>query len=262
MAVVNLDYIVNSCISDLQIHNTNEYDRLLQFAVRGFRKLNLMVLPSIKVAYLTLNENNTIDLPNDFVSYTKIGVVIGGNIWNLTLNKNMALPRHLDECGNVLAAENTMSFLNQTSQGLAVSTDISTFGGIYYVPHWRNGQYVGEQYGLGGGINREGYYREDKEKNQIVFTNIVQGEIVLEYKSNGITVEGGAAVPQEAIEALIAYVDWARINNDDKKSLGEKQMKWQHFVTEYDLLMRYNSIFTGQEYLDLCWRTSKSAPKR
>ena len=254
---VNLDYIVSSFLADLGDYSSTNYDRYLNYAVRGFKKLNIMVLPSIKVVYLPLNANNTIDLPKDYVCYSKIGVSLGGNIWTLTLNPNMVLPHILDDCGNTIAATNT-----QASDLSGNFLGITGLDGCYYVPHWRAGNYVGELYGKTGGKNTEGYFRVDEQNNQIAFTNVIQGEIILEYKSNGIETDGSAVVPEQAIEAMLAFVYWASIANDRKVGLGEKQIAWDRFTTEYELLKRFTNMFTASEYLDMVYSTSKSTVKR
>ena len=83
---VNLDYAVNQCLVDIEDYDMAQYQRFLQFANLGYTDLNLFVTQNVKVAYLKINDNKTVDLPNDFMDYLKIGVEI-----NLNENSNVLL---------------------------------------------------------------------------------------------------------------------------------------------------------------------------
>ncbi len=250
---VNLDYVVKQCLVDIEDYSSTQYQRFLQFANLGFADLNLFVTENIKVKYLTVNANKTVDLPIDFIFHTKIGIANGGTIWTLTEKDDMLLPRTTDECGDV--------------QATALSEDCNnsydnTYG-HYFADHFRNGQYVGEMYGVKGGLNDGGYFRIDHEKRQIAFNSeMAATEIILEYKSSGVAVDGSTIVPREAVPALTAYVHWRRIQYLDKKPTGTKKDYQTQYYIEFDKLKQLTWSFTIDEYLDSVYRVVSSGPRR
>ena len=261
-AFKNLDYCVNTVLSELNDYSTTNYQKYLQLAIRGFRQLNLMTLPNIKVEYLTVNtDNNTVDLPYDFVDYTKVGVCRGGQIVTLSLNESMCMPRKNCKCGGTLSSIlNSVDSVTDTSlQGF-----YSVYGnsGYFFASHFRNGQYVGEMYGMGGGFN-ESYFRIDKQRHQIAFSDVLNGaEIVLEYISSGIERDGSAIIPVQAVEVIIAYIHWQRIYHNPLVPMNEKQEKKQNYIEEETMLRHFEFAPTVTEIMDTFYQSYKSSPKR
>jgi len=252
---VNLDYVVKTVMTDLDEYSMHNYEKYIRLAARGFTDLNMFTLNNIKVAYLPINQDNfTVNLPNDFVDYTKIGININGNIWTLTLNERMVLPRKVDDCGKTISeASNCTIDSNSYQYG----------SGFYFADHYRNGQYVGEMYGLGGGLNI-GYYRLDLERRQIALSNAVGGydEILLEYMSNGIAADGSTVVPRQAVQALVEYVHWKRVEYNERVNINTKRLRQDAYEREYEKLKFFEDLFTMDEYLDHTYSHYQSTPKR
>jgi len=207
---VNIDYAVNQCLVDIEDYDLAQYQRFLQFAYLGYTDLNLFVTQNVKVAYLRINDNKTVDLPNDFIDYLKIGVEINGQVWTLTLNDDMLLPRSTDACGETTPPD--LRTIGDNVDG----TEQPNYG-FYFASHFRNGQYVGESYGIGGGFNMA-YFRIDHERRQIAFdSEIPDGTIILEYKSSGVKADGSTVIPRKVIPALTAYIHWRRLQYNNKK---------------------------------------------
>lgn len=254
---VNLDYVVRNALIDMNDFSMENYKRFLQWAVRGFTDLNLFVVENIRVEYLKLSSAKTATLPSDFIDYTKIGMEINGQIWTFTLNDKMVLPRKTDDCGETLPT-NTQTLDDKVTGQASL---VPNFG-YYFAMHFRNGQYVGEMYGLGGGFNNA-YFRIDHERNQIAFdSEIPTDEIILEYKSSGISASGETLIPRKAVPALIAYVHWQRIENNDKVAESKKERKRQLYITEYERLQHLENLFTIDEYLDATYSVVTSSMRR
>lgn len=254
-AYKNLDYVVRNFLVEKNQFSLHNYQRILQIAIRGYHHLNLHVLPSIKVAYLTINDNLTADLPADYMHYTKIGVSINGVFVTLGLNKDMVIPKGVNACGK--------SLVDTTLRSAEDSFDYWAYG-YYYAPHFRNGRYVGEQYSAGGGFSRYGYYRIDEENHQIALSSISAGsELILEYKSNGLDCDGGALVPMAAVQPLIEWIYWRTEKADPmRKSVRSETQFRQEFIEEYALLQDYVNSFTYTEFLDSTYAQIKATPKR
>ena len=86
-----MDVIVKQVLNDLNNYSLHNYRRYLQWAYRGLAKLHMRYIDSVSYEFGTVDSNNTYDLPADFMSYSKIGVVVNGKIFTLSLNKDIAL---------------------------------------------------------------------------------------------------------------------------------------------------------------------------
>lgn len=258
---VNLNYVVNLVLMDMEEYTTAQKKKVLQYAILGFTELNLYVLPSIRVEYLKQNDDFSVDLPDDYIDYTKIGILVdgaekGSSVVTLTLNENLPYPNtsKLKVCPNSCVDEPTIS-LN--------STDYFIPGfGYYFAEHYRNGQYVGEMYGLGGGLGLM-TYRVDEQNRQIIFSDFYpEGDIVLEYKSTGIKTDGSSVVPRQAVQALRYYIHWQMIEFNDRVPANQKEQRKRQYYTEYNKLQWFENSFTIDEYLDAKYQVSVPTIKR
>lgn len=257
---VNLNYVVNSVLMDMDEYTTSKRKKILQYAIFGMTELNIFVLPSVEVAYLKQNDDFTVDLPDDYMDYIKVAVEVGdgdqSRIVTLTLNNTLPLPNvdKLKICPNSCVDEPTLT-LN--------GTDYFVPGfGYYFAQHYRNGQYVGEMFGLGGGIGLM-QYRIDIKNRQIIFDQLFPGgEIVLEYKSTGIKTDGTTTIPRQAVAALRSYIKWQLAENNDKLALSAKERKRKLYIVDYRMLQYFTNIFTIDEYLDAKYQVSKQTITR
>ena len=173
---------------------------------------------------------------------------MGGQIVTLTKNNEICLDRNVDECCEVIKP---------------AEPDTLGFSPYYFLPAWRNGKYVAEQYAATGGVSPAGYFRVDTEKWRIQFVSAVpKSEIILEYKSNGIECDGAVAIPEEAVEAMIAGIMWKRIQNSPKVPVYEKQRAFNDYRIQYNKLQMFYSAFTDSEYRDDRYSTIRSTAKR
>jgi len=252
--IVNLDYVVNLVLMDLDDYSETKYKKFLQYAIMGYQDLNLFTMQNIKVAYLPVKANKTVDLPYDYISYTKIGYNSGGTMSVLGLNNDLMLPRDKDDCGNDV---------NDNSSNCG-SNDILYPGyGYYFAPHYRGGQYVGELYAGTGTGRTNGTYRIDQDKRQIAFNSELSAtEIILEYKSSGVSGDGSTNVPRQCVESIRAYIHWQRKRHNDKVSRGEKIALQNEYYLEFEKLRDLEFSFTYEEYLDSRRSTYNMIPKR
>ena len=249
----NIIYCVKNVMVELEEADTNKYQKYLQLAYRGFRDLNLFVTPNIKTVYLDMNDALAAKLPPDYVKYRAIGLVVNGRIYNLTLDERLALNRKVDECDNPIT---DLTQLNNDK------LPADTCGYRYY-PHFRNGLYVGEAFGYGGGHNPKGYFRMDMDKGQIQFNSVIpKTELIMEYKSNGLEEDGSAVIPEECVEALIQWIFWKRIEHDKRVGLAEKAVEEQKYKMWYGKAKKYINQFTAAEFRDMLWSSNMMVAKR
>jgi hypothetical protein len=247
-AAVTLRYCVMNAIFRTKDHSMNEYMECMQYAIDCVRDMRLYNEASIEVAYLIPNEAGIVEFPADAIDYTKIGIEIRGQLYNLTVNDNMVLNR-AQKCGEDL---------RQMQQGYGFPASISS--GYFYAPHFRGGAYYPSLYGVGGGFNTA-YYRVDEKMRQIQFNGFIpRNEIIMEYKSTGLS--AGTIVTPQLIPVIRTYILWQRIENDPRVSISEKQRKQDQYDQEVMKLRDYNNNFTLQEYLDMYYSTLKQGIKR
>ena len=247
-AAVTVRYCVMNALMRTGDHSMNEYFELLQLALDCVRDMRLYNEASIEVAYLQANEAGIIEFPRDMIDYIKIGVELNGSLWNLTLNDNMILNR-AQKCG---------TDIREMQKG--IGTESFNGGGYFYAPHFRTGQYVPALYGAGGGFN-QAYYRVDNKMRQIQIDGYLKNnELIIEYKSSGIS--AGSIISSQSIPVIREYVLWQRIENDPRIPANQKQRKQDQYEREVEKLRTYTNNFTLQEFLDMCYSTSKQGLKR
>lgn len=254
MAYKTLDNIVRNVMVDIGEQSLNRYQTYLQFAIRGFRELNLHASNTTKIAYLTIQSNKAVNLPTDYVKYVKIGVCVNGRVVMLGLDDSLCINHDYSDCGDPLELAMNPQTATDALAGYAY--------GYYFLDHFHNGQYVGGLYGLGGGYNGKGYFRVNEAMNQIQLSSEVPStEIVLEYISDGLSPDGSASIPVQAVECMIAWVHWKRTQHNPKMQAQAEAMR-RDFVVEFNKLKHFQLMFSVEDYLQMTRTSVHSAPKR
>jgi len=254
----NLNYCVSLVQMDLDDYTTHRQQKYLQYAIMGYRELKLRANNNVAVAYLTPNAVMNAVLPKDFAYYTKVGINVGGQIITLSVNKDIVVEDRYDDCGN------PYSSALQAAEACSVEDIAGRYnGGYYYAPHYRNGQFVGEMYGVGGGFNDMGYFKINTDLNLIQFSREVpRVEIILEYASDASSVNGGTLIPTIIADTIRNFIHWQMVEYDNSVSLNEKYNAYGRFNASFQ---KYKEILltpTVEEYLDASWSTTSSSVKR
>jgi len=245
-AVVTIRYVVMSILNQLQEYSMKDYKYLAQLVIEGYTDINLWTLGTVNVVYVSMDPDSKIlNFPSDMVDYYKIGYINNGRVYNLTLNDDLALPR-ATSCGHTL---------NDFNAG-------NINFGYYYTDHYYNGTYNNKLFGLGGGLN-DSYYRIDKERNCILFSNnLPSKDFVIEYKSTGVSLTSQTLIPRQAVKTLQNYVHWQRIEHDVRVGANQKDRKQNLYLQELEKLRDFEYTPTMQEYLDSLYEDIKQVPKR
>lgn len=250
---VTINEIVEGTLINLGESTFHKYQTFLHWALRGVKYLNYDTLKEVKTVFLKMNDSKAIDLPTDYVDFTKIGLIIGDRVKTFGINEKLAFPRIIDECGNPLA--NPLPDCN-----VLKDTDPS-IGGYWFI-NYRNGQHQGRIFGFGGGHNGVGYYRVDKEKNQIMFSSEVNDtEILLEYITDGINPTEQTIIHKYAEETLIAWIHWQAVRYNSLIPQVEKMSKRQEFYNELRLTKARVFSFTLPDLLESTRRFYKLSTK-
>ena len=247
----NIDFCVALVMNDINDYSQHVKARLMQLAFNGFRELNLLSMPNIKVVHATLNDINCWNFPIDYLYFTKLAINLNGRLYTLTRNDDLMLNR-AQECGI------------ETLETLQADTNCDCFGwGYSFMPHWYGGSWYPKLYGMGGGINNAGYYRIDNEMRRIQFSSLIpQTDLVIEYKSNGLEPDGSALVPEAYVAALQEYIHWKNIEYNPRVSQGEKQRRFEMYDMYFNTANYLTNSFTESEYLDATYAEFSASAKR
>ncbi len=261
MVKYTVDQIIREFMIEVGDSNENKYARYLQHAISGLREFNFDLAQGSDgvptPALLTINDNQTVDLPKDFINYTAIGVLdAAGTLHSLGLNNAMRRDNTVNNCGDpTLPAPLTG---NQSVNGMFGGALISWEG---FADNFRNGEVVGRFFGIGGGTNAYGYYRINKQTAQIELGGVNATLIYLEYLSDLQFVGGEYLVHPFCVEALKCYMYWKMNSRNDRKSGVAKQESRQEYFNEFARAKaRFNS-FTVDEWRDSFRRYNMQAAR-
>jgi hypothetical protein len=231
---VTIRYIVSSFLNEIGQSNKKNWRRFGQLAIDCIvDELNARVADHVAVHEAEINSAFTVPLPDDFIDYTKIAVVMNGLIWTLGRNDKIALTQEAEVC----------------------SCDVSDIiNGVVNEPPV-DGYYFSDSpgaikhFGYGGGFNLR-HYRFDRAKREVRFDGLLPGmKVYIEYQSTGLDMTTGV-VQRIYLPTIKAYMNWKRVENEDTVPMGEKNRK---FLTYHNLKTNLNvklRPFRMDEFLD------------
>ena len=251
MSIDGEDFAKN--VSDTLIHN---------YALRGLREMGFDMLQRVRSIKLEKKANDTVDLPDDFVSLTKIGYVGNdGLVYVFGRNENINMSRKYKKTsGGTLIDSNGDGVFDREDDKGSVSLGVTGLDDHIVFSNYVYQNNVGQIYGFGGG-NYRGDYRINYEQNRIeLATENAIGEIVIEYIADEARSEN-PTVHIMAEEALRAYIYYKVISRKSNVPGGEKARARAEYFNE---LRRANSrlkSFGKEDALQVIRKNFKQAPK-
>ena len=233
------------------------------FALRGIREMGFDMLKRVRSLKITKNSNDTVTLPDDFVSLVKIGVIGGdGLLYVLGENKNINFSQKYstDAGGNVLdsdgdgIADRVDAKTGSTGAAFPAGESEVVFNNYIY-----NGS-VGQIYGMGGGFY-QGQFRVNEDQNRIELgVGAGVSDIVIEY----IADEARSTSPTvhiEAEEALRAFMYFRLVERKSSVPSNEKARARQEYYNERRKANARLKAFSKEEALKTIRKNTKQAPK-
>lgn len=235
---ITLDSVINNYL-DQSEQGVHKYYKIWQLAFRGLEQLGLDFFYTVKSVKLPVNLNKTVNLPSDYVNYTKIGVLNArGEIAALTYNNNLTTYADLLPDRQAKTEDNSLfGFYNWQSP-------------IFY-NYWDGVGYAA-LYGLPSGGQKVGTFKIDNANNLVVLNEHYGYDyLMVEYISSPQEGED-VLLPVQFREALIAYVAWqdiAFMPTTRKGSLGDKEQRKRNFYNERRLAnARYKPLYLAEAY--------------
>jgi len=212
--------IVEQCMIDLG-ENTS-LSRKIQFmswAIIAYRQLQLKAFKQLKAENLPVSDINTVDLPSDYVQYTKVGVQVGDKIVQFSSNNNIATIFELDDNGNEMAnrfvAESFLLNGTNTNNYLADRFWISNFGSLPV----------------------RDFFRIDLASNRIILSAPIPSKtIYLEYITDGLECVEETIVHPMAYEVIRCYIHLQRANFSRSGNGSDRQylsLKYQSAIDAF-----------------------------
>mgnify|MGYP003636209689 CR=1 FL=1 len=267
---VPLSQVVDDFIITLESDdyaNTASDNIVRTYALRGIREMGfdfLKVIRSLKLSVDT--SNNTVTLPDDYVDWTKVGVVgSDGLIYVLGENKNLNYSQiyTTDAAGNtsdsdgdgLLDREDSKSATSGNAGGATTLSDSYSFN------NYLHNNDIGTLYGAGGG-NYHGEFRVNLDQNRLELKgNNSMSQVVIEYVAD----EGRATNPRVhayAEEALRSYMYYKLVERKSSVPAGEKARARAEYYNERRKANARMKSVTKEEILKTIRKNFKQAPKR
>lgn len=235
---ISLRSIVSAYLdaSEQGIHK--EY-KCLNLAYRGMETMGIDFFYQIQSLKLQVLPNMTVPLPDNYINYTKVGVLNDvGAVVPLLYNQNITL----------------WDALNPDRIANTEDPTISTFYMVEtpnFYNYWNGWGYT-NLYGVPSGQPFVGSFKVDNTQNIILLDNNFSFEyIILEYVAMPKT-QDEWAVPVQFKDALIAYISWqdiAHLPMGRRGTLGDKRDRQHIFWNERrNAWARYKPTRLDQEY--------------
>lgn len=252
------DYISNA--SDVAIRN---------IALRGIREFGFDVSSRVRSLKRTIQSNNTVILPEDYVDLVKIGVVDSeGIIRVLGQNKNINYSfKHTSDESRSDSRQGPLNIvsneiLNREESKGATSGNSSEGGDLdYYI--FENYMFqggMGRVYGTGGG-HLAGEYRINLDQNRIeIDTESDITEVVLEYIADEAR-STNPVIHVYAEEALRSYIYYKLCERKSTVPANEKARARREYYNDRRLAKARLGNFSKEEALKTIRKNYMQAPK-
>ena len=234
---VELEEIINDLLVEEGKTSENDFLRYFKLGMNGMKELNFDVAGGIRTVELLVDSNAlTVDLPSDYVKYTKIGVYgKDGDVHPLGLRTDKSL---------------ISTVVND------IATNDDELNPTYFE--------YSQEYGIGGGNNANGYYRVDTEGSTIQFTSALSSKkVIIEYISNSLIhpTEGKVVVHEFLVDAVKSYIYWKSIQRRRGIDIGEKDSAKVDWYNQKRVARARMLSFNKQEALQTIRKSFKQAPK-
>jgi len=233
---ITLDSIITDYLEESE-QSIHKYKKCFNAAFRCMDDLGLDFFYQIKSMRLPINANKTVNLPNDYLNYTKVGVLN---------NKGEVIPLYSNN--------NLTSYADLFPNRLALTVDNPSLSNLDANPFafnnfWSDGS-IYTLYGLPSGAPFVGNFKIDSANSLIVLDHHFSYDyLILEYVAS--PVEGQEYyVPIQFREAIISWLSWKDIKSlptTRKGGLGDKGARRHDYYNDRRLAIARYKPFRPQE---------------
>jgi hypothetical protein len=236
---ISLDSVINDYIDESE-QGIHKYAKLFNIAYRGMERLGLDFFYKIKSVKLPVDQTNyTVNLPNDYLGYTKIGV-LNGNGEMIPLKYDNKLTFFGDQLPNRQALTDDDTIVSWYQQNLPV-----------FYNYW-DGYGFTNIYGAPSGSPFVGAFSID-DSNGVVLLNqqFYYDYLMIEYLA-APNPDQAYMIPIQFREALMAWLAWrdiASMPTTRKGALGDKRERERNFYNQRRLAnAQFKPLYLEQAY--------------
>lgn len=264
---ISLEQIVNNYMLESTETDINKDARRSQLVSMGKRLIRNQIAPQLGgyVSSVIIDVNQTlytVALPNDFLDWTKVGVVSGNEVHVIGVNDkiNVAGEFLLDNSGDKLLDNDGIELKGEkTFDNTSIS--ISSGKGIYFFHNFMGEGGFGTLYGIGGGNNRRGEFRFNSEDNRIELNKDFQyDQIVLEYVADG-SMPDNVTVPFQVEQMMHDWFSWQTISRKSNASSVQIREAKRNFRESKRMANFQMKMFSPQELVKVINKRYQQAPK-
>jgi hypothetical protein len=204
--------------------SSHQFRRLYNIGVRGCREFNMDILGGLKTELLDVNANKSVSIPDDYITYSKIGIINDkGEVVTFTRNEQMSNYHAM-----LIDVENRYEGVPTLNTG--TPTTPATFPYVYY-NYWMNGGMY-NLFGLNSGTSVIDTFKIDEDAGVILLSpESTYTEVLLEYLSDGYDADADDyEIDYRAEEAFICYLRWKNATDLVKKF---SQAQIRDYKSEY-----------------------------
>lgn len=200
------------------------YGQFLYFGARAYEELHFDSLQSIKTVKLPVDQTDkTVQLPCDCMDIVKIGVPTGQFIRPMTYRPGLNPLSNYDDDGNPTLYGQSTTFSSNYYDG-------SFFRG-YGLYFNENGEFRGRFFGYGNGDNAMSFTLRKEEGIVRIHEGNTADHIILQYITDGSSVDNLTMITPYAKSAIEAYITWKVKENSRVYGIGERmeaRRQWEH----------------------------------
>lgn len=213
--------------------------RYLMYAKLGLRELNVTVLENVKSVMINLDSLNSGLVPDDFMKVYKLGYCVNGRIIELDRDSSLCINEpeveYCEDSDNEEAAIVTDECrIANDCQCLLGGIDLNWYGGAGI---WGNIYYNGVRFSYPSypAYVSKGFY--NIKENRIYVSSVCSGgQLVLEYKSNGVVAGELTYLPEELAAPIVAYI---RYYNELDKGGRNAAIYYEEYRRQYSIYKNY-----------------------
>lgn len=244
-----LDSIIRGALMDIGA-DLSRYEQFLHWGLEVFKWIHMDIYQEVKTVELSLTTWKALQTPTDYLDWTKIGVRVNGVIRLFTNDDNIALAFDDVDVDGFPDANQVASTFDPTQVDV---TNAFVPQQLYFWGLTSRGEDAGQLYGLTVKGNGTGYFRENKERQEIQFAPTVPAstKIYLEYIANGYNPNKKTMVHSYASLAIKLYIHWQRVKFSKSSSLGEVADFKRDFYAELERVVARMNPITVADILEV-----------
>lgn len=237
--------------------------QICSIAISAMKEIAIDVGGTLKSVRLEVDRNTlSVNFPNDYLDYTKIGVLNpnNGTVQVLGVNSDMNISGDIltDIDGNALLDSDGIEITSDTEKPGAYGADLANFDRTFYNCNWIAGG--SNQYGVTTGNNIHGYYRIDSDNQRILFSSNIADYIILEYIADE-SMKSVPMIPSKIERFVQRCVYYLLIEPKVSVPMNEKLRARKEYFNEKRLAKKRMRIRRLYEFIQAGRAGNKQAPK-